>query len=466
MINFILNNNVIYTHEKTGMTLLYFIREVQGLKGTKSGCKEGDCGACTVLSGSLQNDGTIKYKSITSCLTPLANIHNKHILTIEGLNIKEELNTTQKAIINNHGTQCGFCTPGFVMSLTNYALDNDKNKKAIEYLSGNICRCTGYKSIEKSANAIEEILKNNKGKADLNWLIKKKFVPVYFKDIPEKLKKLNKEFADNNKNLVGGGTDMYVKHADKLADEDIQTINNLVSNDIVFNDNTCKIGAGTKISDIMNNEKMKQYFPRIQKYLKLVSSTQIRNMGTVAGNIVNASPIGDMSIFFLALDSRLTIKNINSHTTRLVEIKKFFKDYKEFDLKESEIIQEISFDLPNNNSFFNFEKVSKRTHLDIASVNSAILIKIEKDIIKEIHISVGGVSAIPKYLRKTKDFLTNKPLSLSTLKEAQAILQKEISPMDDIRGTTQYKRLLARQLFFAHFIELFSNKFLLRDFIN
>jgi len=408
MINFILNNNVIHTDNKTGMTLLYFIREVQGLKGTKSACKEGDCGACTVLIGSLQNDGAIKYKSISSCITPLANVHNKHILTIEGINIKNELNTAQKAIVDNHGTQCGFCTPGFVMSLTNYAMDNDKDKKAIEYLGGNICRCTGYKSIEESANTIEKIVKSNKGKVDLDWLISKKFIPSYLKDVPEKLKMLHTTLAKNNGELVGGGTDIYVKHANKLADEDIQTINNLVSNNIIFNDNTCKIGAGTKISDIMNNEKMKQYFPRIQKYLKLVSSTQIRNMGTVAGNIVNASPIGDMSIFFLALDSKLTIKNINSHTTRLVELKNFFRDYKEFDLKENEIIQEISFDLPDSTSSFHFEKVSKRTHLDIASVNSAMLIKMNKNSIKDIKISIGGVSAIPKYLQKTNDFLLHK----------------------------------------------------------
>jgi len=160
MTEFILNDKLIKTNAKTGLSLLNFIREIEHQKGTKSGCKEGDCGACTVLVGTLQPDNTIDYKSVTSCLTPLANAQSKHIVTVEGINIKNSLNQSQKAIRENDGTQCGFCTPGFVMSLTGFALEKKHELTAVESLGGNICRCTGYKAIEKAAIEIEKQLES------------------------------------------------------------------------------------------------------------------------------------------------------------------------------------------------------------------------------------------------------------------------------------------------------------------
>jgi len=464
MIEFILNNDIIRTDIKTGTTLLSFIRENQGLKGTKSGCKEGDCGACTVLSGELNENGDMDYKSIVSCLTPLANAHNKHIVTVEGLNLKNELNIAQLAIKEHHGTQCGFCTPGFVVSLTNFAIDKNTITTAKDHISGNICRCTGYKSIEKAAESIEHQLKHKNINDDLNWLIENKFIPTYFKEIPSKLQKLNTIQPKVDGQLIAGGTDINVRFANEMADQNINPTNNFVSKEISFKEKICTIGAGATVSDIYNNEILNKYFPDLKKHLKLVSSMQIRNMGTIAGNFVNASPIGDMSIFFLALDADIEIEN-KDKTRRNIKLKEFFKDYKQFDLSENEVIQNIKFELPDNNSFFNFEKVSKRTHLDIASVNTSINLKVIDNLINNADISIGGVAAIPKYLGKTSGFLKNKKLTIETIIEAQNILQKEISPIDDIRGTSQYKRILARQLFYAHFIELFPKEFKLESFI-
>jgi len=464
MIEFILNNEIVKTDVKSGMTLLHFIREIKGIKGTKSGCKEGDCGACTVLIGTLQKNGTVNYESLTSCLTPMANVKNKHIVTIEGLNLNGKLNISQLAIKEHHGTQCGFCTPGFVVSLSGFVLDNNVDKKVIDHLSGNICRCTGYKSIEKAAKSVEEQLKNKNINNDLDWLINNMFVPDYFREISEKLKKVNSILLENGSTLVGGGTDLYVRYADKLTDENINTDKLEIETGIVFKESKCTIGAAATVSDLKNNLVLNKYFPNLQKHLKLISSKQIRNMGTVAGNFVNASPIGDMSIFFLALDSNLEIVNKDGQI-RIVSLKTFFKDYKLFDLKDNEIIKNISFNLPDK-AYFNFEKVSKRTHLDIASVNSAMSIRINDNKILDASISIGGVAAIPKYLFKTNKFLRGKILSNQTVKDAQEIMQNEISPISDVRGTVQYKRLLARQLFYAHFLELFQDKIVLNDLIN
>ena len=188
-------------------------------------------------------------------------------------------------------------------------------------------------------------------------------------------------------------------------------------------------------------------------------------MASLGGNFVNASAIGDMSIFFLALNSDITIVNSKSEE-RTIALKNFYQDYKKFDLQEGELLKEIRFKTPTKQSFFNFEKVSKRTHLDIASVNSAIHISVEKNVVSEAHISIGGVAAIPKYLQKTSAFLKGKQLSVETVIDANEILQKEIAPISDVRGTSDYKRLLARQLCIAHFTELFPKQFTLKDVVQ
>lgn len=461
MIEFILNNKHIKTTEHIGITLLDFIRENQQLKGTKIGCREGDCGACTVLIGTLEQDKTISYKSITSCISPLGNAHGKHIVTVDGTNLKDKLTAAQQAMTENYATQCGFCTPGFVVSLTGLALKNTfiSNEDGLNAISGNICRCTGYKSIEKATKQIINLLDKKDQTNAIQWLVDNQFIPEYFKEIPEqllKIKSVNSNFK--NTNYVGGGTDLYVKHADTLAEKNINllAINNEL-NGISFYKDNCVIGATTTVTNLMYSNALQTYFPEIQSFLKLVSSEQIRNMSTLAGNIVNASPIGDMTILFLALNSKITIKSTEGKL-RTIPLKKFYTSYKKFDLQQDEIIVNITFKVPDNSQYFNFEKVSKRTHLDIASVNSAISIKTNKNLIEKVHFAIGGVAPIPKYLFKTSTFLANKEINAKILKEANLIMQGEISPISDVRGSSDYKRLLARQLFFAHFTKLFSEK--------
>jgi len=469
MIEFILNNEIIKTDVNTGITLLDFIRENKHLKGTKIGCREGDCGACTVLIGSLNEKKQIEYQSITSCISPLGNAHNKHIVTIEGANLKDKLTIAQQALTDNHATQCGFCTPGFAVSLTGFSLSNKMNSyyNGLDSISGNICRCTGYKSIEKATKSLVNSLQNKDNSNSIQWLIDNQFIPSYFSEIPEKLIQLNSIKANtNNINFVAGGTDLYVRDADTLSEKEV----NLLTVDtqmegISFYKDSCVMGASTTVTDLMDNNAMSAYFPDIKQYLKLVSSEPIRNMATIAGNFVNASPIGDMTIFFLALDSKVTIKN-TSNKLRTIDLKDFYKSYKVYDLKKGEIITNISFNVPQSTCKFNFEKVSKRTHLDIASVNSALSLKLNNEKIEEVHLAVGGVAPIPKYLHKTAAFLINKELNLKTIIEANEIMQNEISPISDVRGSSGYKRLLAKQLFFAHFIKLFPKKFHLKNLTN
>lgn len=467
MITFILNNKTIKTSEHSGTTLLDFVRYEQRLTGTKIGCREGDCGACTLLVGTLTND-IMEYQSITSCISPLGNAHGKHIVTVEGTNLKGKLTTAQEAMKANYATQCGFCTPGFVVALTGFALSNSENNysNAIDAISGNICRCTGYKAIEKAAHQVVEKLEN-KVQNELSWLIKNDFIPEYFESIPQRLKDIEGKYLNQPKGkYVSGGTDLYVQKADHLADNDVHLIAEKdYLKGITIENGICTIGTNSTVSDLWNHIELNNSLPHFKKYLKLVSSEQIRNMASLGGNLVNASPIGDMTIFFLALNSEITISNENQKE-RPILLKNFYQGYKTYDLKEGELLKDINFKLPTEQSFFNFEKVCKRTHLDIASVNSAIQLSVEKDTISEAHVSIGGVAAIPKYLHETSAFLAGKPLTTETILKANEILQKEISPISDVRGTTDYKRLLARQLFFAHFTELFPKHFTLNDFVQ
>ena len=469
MIVFILNNKTIRTANNAGMTLLDFVRYEQRLTGTKIGCREGDCGACTVLVGTLKEGDTIEYQSITSCIWPLGNAHGKHIVTIEGTNIQNKLTSVQHAMKDNYATQCGFCTPGFVVALTGFALSgNEKDQEhALDAISGNICRCTGYKSIEKAANEVCEKLDFNNDATPIGWLVENNFIPEYFINIPTKLKALQiKSISQSGTTFVSCGTDLYVQQADNLIENNVHVIaNNNALKGIKIEDDYCVMGAGTTVSELWNHKVLNSYFPNLKKHLKLVSSEQIRNMASFGGNFVNASPIGDMTIFFLALNSDISIINKDGNE-RTIPLKDFYESYKTFDLHEGELIKYIVFKLPSKHTSFNFEKVSKRTHLDIASVNSASHISLENHTVVDAHISIGGVAAIPKYLQETSSFLNGKTLSVQLVLDASEILQNEISPISDVRGSRDYKRLLARQLFFAHFTEMFPDQFTLNDFVQ
>jgi xanthine dehydrogenase small subunit len=502
MIQFILNNETLSTNEPAGLTLLDFIRYKKHLKGTKIGCREGDCGACTILVGELK-EGIVHYRSMTSCLTPLANVQGKHVVTVEGINRDEQcqmydvrndttsghcrhqtsdivhpLTPVQTAMVEESGTQCGFCTVGFVMSLTGLCLENQYVTQAetIESIDGNICRCTGYKSIERAAQRLTTLLQTRDlhGSA-LDFAIENHIVPAYFSTIKTRLTELKtfQKFSTFGKLsthiYVGGGTDLYVQKHDSMTqtpsnhlfDEKILRGVNLVNGYF-------EIGGAATVSDLKSSSALNGTFPFLQQHLKLVSSTPIRNMATIGGNLVNASPIGDLTVFFLALDATIELQSTDGSSvlrntddpsvTRNIPLKDFYKAYKKLDKTDGEILTKIRFKQPDGDWHFNFEKVSKRTYLDIASVNTAILLKTESGFITEAHLSMGGVSPIPLYLKQVSHFLLGKDsLSiLSNFEDINAILQAEISPISDVRGSTDYKKLLARQLFKAHFVELFS----------
>jgi xanthine dehydrogenase small subunit len=466
MIQFLLNQQLITTDKPASTTLLDFIRYDENLKATKIGCREGDCGACTVLIGELQ-DGKMSYSSVTSCLTPLANAQGKHVVTVEGTNLPDKLNQAQQAMVDCSGTQCGFCTPGFVNSMSGYALtcDEPSLESAISAIDGNICRCTGYKSIERAVAKLTDKLQNKDTEAPLNWLVANDFIPDYFLKVPEKLAAIKTAFHTTGSFPIGGGTDIYVQKHDQVHAMDLEYLfDKKELKGIAFEGNKCTIAAATTVTDLIKNETLLNLIPNWHNYLKLLSSTPIRNIATVAGNIANGSPIGDFTIILLAMKAELILSNANEESRQL-PLKDFYLGYKTFDKKADEIITKIIFEIPTDGAKFHFEKVSKRQYLDIASVNTACTVATHDNMITEAVLSMGGVGPIPTYLTKTSAFLSGKALNKAIVKEAEVILQSELAPISDARGAEAYKRLLARQLFFAHFITLFPETFKMDDLV-
>jgi xanthine dehydrogenase small subunit len=470
LIQFLLNDKEISTSLPPGMVLLDFIRYHQHLMGTKIGCREGDCGACTVLVGEIKN-GELQYNSMTCCLMPLGNAHGKHIVTIEGINLPtgrqglQELNPVQQAMADEGATQCGFCTPGFVVSLAGFCLGKKEATKenAIAAVDGNICRCTGYKSIERAAGRIAEFMKERNNEETTAFVTRKNILPSYFSSIRERLwslqQKTNGVSTTHHSPLatiVGGGTDLYVQKHDEMKDAAIRFLfDHPGLNGITKEGNKCIVGPSATVSDLKNSVIIQNAFPQFDRYAWLVSSTPIRNMATIAGNFINASPIGDLTILFLALDAQLVLSDGN--TKRELPLRKLYKGYKTLDKKAGEYIEKTWFELPGGNTRFHFEKVSKRTNLDIASVNTAMSITIDKDKVIAAGISAGGVGPVPMYLQQASEFLKGKIISEELITGVIEKAQTEISPISDARGTAVYKRFLLGQLIRGHFITLFEN---------
>ncbi|MBE0572291.1 MAG: FAD binding domain-containing protein [Ignavibacteriaceae bacterium] len=458
-ITFILNNDFVSVNIDSAIVLLDFIRKQKHLTGTKEGCKEGDCGACTVLICNLQN-GKLGYQTVNSCLLPLGNVNNTHIVTIEGLN-SNNLSNIQTEFIKEGASQCGFCTPGFIVSLSGYLINNQvyDTDAALNAIAGNICRCTGYISVKRAINNVLNKLKstNHNDSDRISFLIENGILPDYFSTVAERLIKLKteKSYGQHNgaKYIIAGGTDLYVQKPDELLEQEIIFIKNKKLSYINVDGNICSVGATATFEMINNSKIFQNHFPRLKNYFDLIASLPIRNSATVGGNIINASPIGDLTIFFLALNASVVLSN--GVKKRKIILKDFYKGYKQLNINNDEFLEFVEFQLPSRDSRFNFEKVSKRTHLDIASVNSAMCIETNNDIISRIHISAGGVAPIPLYLENTSRFLLGKKITKDTLFESLPVIQSEISPINDIRGSAEYKRLLLNQLYKAHFIELF-----------
>jgi len=453
-----------------GRALVDVLRRDLGLVGTKVGCREGDCGACAVLLGEPAADGGLAYRVVCSCLVPVGDAAGRHVVTIEGLNV-DDLSPVQRPIVERGATQCGFCTPGIVVAATGYLLEAEAfdEREAVSAVAGNLCRCTGYASVRAAIRDLEPLLDPAgegpalplPGRARILALVDRRALPRHFRDAPELLASIAAEVEDDGDDPaaipVAGATDLLAQRPRELAHSRLRFLSRRPElKGVRIEGDRCLIGAATTMTDLARAPELRRIAPGLDRDLDLVCSAPIRNRATVGGNVVNASPIGDLTICLLALGATVRLARGGAH--RELALADLFRGYKDLDLAPGEIVTRFEVPLPQQGSRFRFEKVCRRRYLDIASVNSAIALREADGVVVEARVSAGGVAPIPLALTRTGEFLTGRPVDEQTVRRAAEIAMSEATPIDDVRGSALYKRLLLGRLIIAHFAELFPDR--------
>jgi len=449
-------------------TLLNFVRTKLKKTGTKEGCAEGGCGACTVVLGELK-DNDINYKAVNSCITFLPILAGKQLILVEDLISKDNLlHPVQEAMVKCHGSQCGFCTPGFIMSLFSMFKNYSKFKKELikDSIAGNLCRCTGYKPIIKAAkslqkkNKIDHFAKNKKKTITLLKKIGNKSIAIYNKNkryfAPRYVSELKKILKKNPKSkLLSGGTDLSLAVTKDRKDiESIIYMNSIKELNYINNNRKyIEVGATTSLSNF--EIYIKKYYPDFNKILKRYGSIQIRNVATIAGNIATASPIGDNLPLLLALDSQVVLQGTKK--SKILPINNFFVNYRETKLKEGQFIHSIRIPIFNKNIFKAY-KISKRFDDDISSVCAAFNLLIENKKIKKIKIAYGGMAEIPKRAIYCERVLLNSSITKDVINKAKNALEKDFLPISDMRASGKYRKIIAKNLLEKCFLEINEKK--------
>ena len=449
-------------------TILSYVRDDLKKTGTKEGCAEGGCGACTIVLGELQKNKII-YKAINACIAFLPTLNGKQLILVEDLiGNNQKLHPVQEAMVKFHGSQCGFCTPGFTMSLFSMYKNNRSVNKDIvdEALSGNLCRCTGYRPIIDAAKSLNNKIdldhfKKNQNRT-INLLKKIQISEVEINNKGKRyfapktiinLKKILKKYP--NAKILSGGTDLSLE-VTKLRKE-IKTIVSLNSlenlNFIKKNKNYIEIGATTSLIEFQNF--IKKYFTDFYEVLKRYGSLQIRNVGTIAGNIATASPIGDTLPLLLTLEAKVVVQGINKIKT--FSLNEFFVSYRKTKLKKGEFIYSIKIPIIKD-SIFKAYKISKRFDDDISSVCGSFIFSIQNNKIKKAVIAYGGMSEIPKRASAIENILLNSEFSEKTFEKAINLINKDFSPLDDMRASKNYRIAVAKNLLLKAFHEIKSKK--------
>ena len=471
VVKFLFNDKIFeLSNPDPNQTILNFIRTELKKTGTKEGCAEGGCGACTVVVGEL-NKNNIKYMAVNACISFLPFLNGKQLLVVENLISKEgKLHPVQEAMVKCHGSQCGFCTPGFVMSLFSmYKNHGNYNNELIkDSISGNLCRCTGYRPIVdagKSLNKISKIDQFSKNKTKTIKLLKKinsKNIFITNQDkkyfSPKTIKDLKKIIKKNpNANFLSGGTDLSLKVTKER--KDIQNIINLKDikelDFIKKNKKFIEVGAATPL--IKFEKFIKKHYSDFNSVLKRYGSIQIRNVGTIGGNIATASPIGDTLPVLLSLNAELVIETLKNK--KILSINEFFISYRKTKLKKGEFIYSIRIPLYKNNIFKAY-KISKRFDDDISSLCASFNLEINNNKIKNVLIAFGGMAEIPKRAKICEKSLKNKHLSIDVFLKARNYLEKDFNPIDDMRASKNYRLEVAKNLLIKCFHEIKSKKLL------
>ncbi|MCP9228982.1 xanthine dehydrogenase small subunit [Mesorhizobium sp. LMG 17147] len=468
-IRFILNGeDVALGAVAPDQTLLDWLRLDRSLRGTKEGCAEGDCGACTVLVGRL-SAGRLVYESVNACIRFLGSLDGTHVVTVEHLRGGAgKLHPVQQAMVDFHGSQCGFCTPGFVMSL--YALwmrSPEPSDAAIEKaLQGNLCRCTGYEAIMRAARAISsysnaakdplaaerkavtaklEAMKDG-SRIEIGSGNKRLIVPANADDLASVLVK------EPDATIVAGSTDVglwVTKHMRDIAPAIfIGNLDGLCG--ISEDKGVISIGAGVTYSEAFST--LARRIPALGPLFDRIGGEQVRNMGTIGGNIANGSPIGDTPPPLIALGARLTMRRGDKRRT--IPLEDFFIAYGRQDRQPGEFVEAVHVPVPAGETKFAVYKITKRRDEDITAALGAFFLKLAEDgTVADVRIAYGGMAATPKRAFGVEKALLGGPWTEATVEAAMAAYAGDFTPLTDMRASAEYRALAARNLLLRFFAE-------------
>lgn len=464
MIDFMLNGRPCRSEATPETSVLELLRDTLGATGTKEGCASGDCGACTVAIGEPGPNGELRYHSANACITPAHQLNGRYLVTVEGLAQGEKLHPAQAAMVACHGSQCGFCTPGIVMSL--FTLHEQQRhtpapltpQRLEAALGGNLCRCTGYRPIRDAALSMNQHPENrplwldaaaqtkttqpkNEAKAadnDATFL-----QPTTLAALTDCLKRHPKA------RLVAGATDLWLESTQRLARFEhvidvtrVAELNDIDEATLADGRSGWWIGAAVTYSRL--EPLLEAHYDAFAHLLHRLGSQQVRNRGTLGGNVANASPIGDTPPVLLALGSRLRL--VGPEGERELPLDDFFLDYKRTALREGEAIRAIFLPHPEAGQTLKVWKLSKRREDDISAVLGAFAYRLENGVMRDVRLAFGGMAAIPKRAANAEAALEGKAPDLAAFQAAREALSNDFQPMSDVRGSAHYRRLSAANL--------------------
>ncbi len=467
-VRFLLNDEVISLSDlPAAQTLLDFLRLDKRLSGTKEGCAEGDCGACTVLVGRLAGDGLV-YESVNACIRFVGSLDGCHVVTVEHLKGQDGgLHPVQQAMVENHGSQCGFCTPGFVMSLYGLWMQNPTpDVDAVEQaLQGNLCRCTGYAPIIRAAMAIsshgkpgDDILVAERAEvmAKLGALRDGKRVEAGAEDdrliIPANVDDLADVLvAHPGATIVAGSTDVGLWVTKFMRDiAPAVFIGGLADlKGIDVGPDGLTLGAGVSYTEAF--ALIGAHYPQMAGYWSRIGGAQVRNMGTIGGNIANGSPIGDTPPPLIALGASIVLRKGTAR--RVVQLEDYFIAYGKQDRAAGEFVESVHVPALPKGDLFAVYKISKRRDEDISALSAAIRLRIENGVVSDVVMAFGGMAATPKRAKAAEAALLGQAWDEAQAEKAALALAEDFQPIGDMRASADYRLLAAQNLVRRFYLE-------------